>query len=265
MDQPMGDARLLLVHIRHMNRMFWREPLAAFFTMAFPVMFLVLFGFIFGSGEVRGVPYTQFFTPAIAVFAAATATFTNLTIGVAITRDEGILKRVRGTPAPPLLHMSGRVLSAVWTAFLAIVLMFTLGWALFDFTVVWRNVPSALLVFAAAAATFSAMGLAVCSLVKTGTTAPAVANGIILPMAFLSDIFIPLDAAPSWLQVIGDVFPLKHFGALLGRAFTPSAVADAMNAGPVLAWERFGVMAAWLLVSMFIAIRFFRWEPRGGG
>ena len=261
----MGDLRLLAVHVRHMNRMFWREPLAAFFTMAFPVMFLVLFGFIFGDSEVRGVRYTQFFTPAIAVFAAATATFTNLVIGTAITRDLGVLKRVRGTPAPPWLHMSGRILSAVWTAFLAIALMFALGWALFDFTVVWGNTPAALLVFAAAAATFSAMGLAVCSLVKTGTTAPAVANGIILPMAFLSDIFIPLDDAPSWLQAVGDVFPLKHFGALFGRAFTPPEVAASIGAGPVLAWERLGVMAAWLLASMLIAVKFFRWEPRGGG
>ena len=259
----MGDLRLVLVHIRHTNRIFWREPLAAFFTMAFPVMFLVLFGVIF-DGEVRGVSFAQFFTPAIAVFAAATATFTNLAIGTAITRDEGILKRVRGTPVPPWIYMSGRILSAVWTAFLAIVLMFALGWILFDFVVVWRNVPAALLVFSVAVATFSALGLAVCSLVKTGTTAPAVANGIILPMAFLSDIFIPLEDAPSWLLVVGDVFPLKHFAAMFGRAFTPPEAAAFMDAGPVLAWDRFAVMAAWLLAGIFITMVFFRWEPRGG-
>lgn len=260
----MSDSALLWRHIRHANRVFWREPLAAFFTMAFPLMFLLLFGFIFeDTSWVTGLSFAQFFTPSIAVFAAATATFTNLAIGMSILRDEGVLKRARSTPVPPWLYMSGKILSSVWTAFLAIVIMFALGWLLFDFVVVWENVPVSLLVFAVGTATMSAMGLAVCSLVKTGTTAPAVANAIILPMAFLSGIFISLENAPRWLVVLGDILPLKHFAALFGRAFTPAEAVTVLYEGPVLGWERLAVMASWFLLSLFLALRFFRWEPRG--
>ena len=260
----MSAAALLWGQIRHANRVFWREPLAAFFTMVFPLMFLLLFGFIFSdSAWVSGLSFAQFFTPAIAVFAAATATFTNLAIGMSILRDEGVLKRARSTPIPPWLYMSGKILSSVWTAFLAIVIMFVLGWLLFDFVVVWPNAPTALLVFAVGTATMSAMGLAVCALVKTGTTAPAVANAIILPMAFLSGIFIPLEDAPGWLLVIGDIMPLKHFAALFGRALTPPEAVSFMNLGPILGWERIAVMLGWFLLSLILALRFFRWEPRG--
>lgn len=260
----MSAAALLWRQIRHANRVFWREPLAAFFTMAFPLMFLLLFGFIFGDTSwVSGLTFIQFFTPAIAVFAAATATFTNLAIGMSISRDEGILKRARSTPIPPWIYMSGRILSSVWTAFVAIVIMFTLSWILFDFVVVWGNVPIALLVFAVGTATMSALGLAVCAMVKTGTSAPAVANAIILPMAFLSGIFISPEDTPSWLLVIGDVLPLKHFAALFGRAFTPAEAANLLEQGPILGWDRIAVMAGWCLLCLFLSLRFFRWEPRG--
>lgn len=260
----MSAAALLWRQIRHANRVFWREPLAAFFTMAFPLMFLLLFGFIFGDASwQRGLSFAQFFTPSIAVFAAATATFTNLAIGMSISRDEGILKRARSTPIPPWIYMSGRILSSVWTAFVAIVIMFTFGWLLFDFVVLWENFPVALLVFAVGTATMSAMGLAVCALVKTGTSAPAVANAIILPMAFLSGIFVPLENAPRWLVVIGDILPLKPFAALFVRAFTPAEAAEFLKLGPVLGWERIAVMAGWCLLFLLLALRFFRWEPRG--
>ena len=95
----------LLVHqVRYQNRVFWRSPMAAFFTLVFPLMFLLVFVSVFGNGMISalGVPMAQFYAPSLGVYGAITAAYTNLAIMTVTRRDEGILKRVRGTPLPPL-------------------------------------------------------------------------------------------------------------------------------------------------------------------
>ena len=105
---------LVWQQIRYQNKIFWRSPISAFFTIVLPLMFLIVFVTLFGSEEIGGSGLTtaQFYAPALAVFGAVSATYTNLGIGTAISRDEGILKRVRGTPLPPWIYMAGRVGSA---------------------------------------------------------------------------------------------------------------------------------------------------------
>jgi ABC-2 type transport system permease protein len=101
---------------------------------------------------------------------------------------------------------------------------------------------------------FSALGLATTALVPNADAAPAVVNAIILPLLFLSGIFIPLEGAPQWMIVFGDIFPVKHFAeAMLGSFY-----------GPPLAFEWVDVLvvAAWGVVGLAVAIRFFSWEPR---
>ena len=249
---------LIWIQIRNANRLFWRTPIAAFFTLALPVIFLVLFSVIFGSEDLAGgYSFAQFFAPAMAVFSAVSSTFTNLAVKTAISRDQGILKRIRGTPLPPWIYMAGAIGSGVWIAVLSVVLMLVLGWAFFGFQMIWDNVGLAALVFVVGSATFSSLGLAVCAIVKNGDSAPAVANGFFLPMAFISGIFIPLDDAPRWLVVLGDIFPLKHFAGPFGDAFDP------LHAGSVVGWENLAIMVAWLLIGVLIVTRFFHWEPHG--
>jgi ABC-2 type transport system permease protein len=249
---------LLWRQIRSQNRTFWRTPVAAFFTLALPVFFLVLFSVIFGSDEIAdGYRFSQFFAPAMAVFASVSATFTSLSIGTALARDQGILKRVRGTPLPPWVYMAGRIGSGVWIAMISVVVMFAVGWAFFGFVLIWSDFGVAVLVFILGMATFSALGLSVCALVKNGDSVPAVANAVFLPMAFISGIFIPLEDAPPWLVLLGDIFPLKHFAEPFGAAFDPFSDA------PVLAWENLAVMGVWLALGLLITTRFFSWDPRG--
>ena len=258
MSAPPSNLSLVWVQIRSTNRMFWRTPVAAFFTLALPVIFLVLFSVIFGDDVGGGYSFAQFFAPAMAVFAAVSSTFTNLVIRIAYSRELGILKRVRGTPLPPWIYMSGTIGSGVWIAILSVGLMFLVGWAFFGFEMYWENFGLAVLVFVVGIATFSALGLAVCSVIKNADASPAVANGVFLPMAFISGIFIPLDDAPMWLVILGDIFPLKHFVGPFGDAFNP------LHTGQILGWENVAVMGAWLVAGVVITIRFFSWDPRQG-
>ena len=117
----MRSLRLLSHQVKAQNRFFWRVPVGAFFTLMLPVIMLVLFVALFGNdlGDTGGPEDTsaaQFYTPALAVFAVGSATYTNIAINVSTRREEGILRRVRGTPLPPWIYIAGVILSAVWYA-----------------------------------------------------------------------------------------------------------------------------------------------------
>ncbi|MBI5157395.1 MAG: ABC transporter permease [Acidimicrobiia bacterium] len=259
-----ATAVLTWQQVRYQNRLFWRTPVAAFFTIAFPLMFLLLFSVIFGTGTFeitgRGVySVAQFYAPALAVFAAASATYTNIGVGTAISRDEGILKRFRGTPLPAWTYMAGLIGSGVWIAFIATLVMMSVGIVFFDVNIEVAKLPAALLTFITGTACFAALGLALAAASPTGDSAPAMANATILPLAFLSDVFIAIDDPPEWLTAVGNFFPLRHFVQAFQDAFHP------LTESPAFRWEHLGVMATWAVVGTLLALKFFTWEPREGG
>jgi len=254
--------RLLYDQVRYQNRLFWREPMAAFFTLFFPLMFLILFNLLFSGDPMtiagRG-PFTvtQFFAPSLAAFAAASATYTNIGIGTAINRDEGILKRFRGTPLPPWVYMVGRVLSGVWVAAIAVVIMIGIGAVVYGLNVYPGRLPAVALAFVVGAGSFAALGLALAALAPSGDSAPAIANATILPIAFISDVFIPVSDPPPWLTTLGNIFPLKHFAHALQDGFNPFTTSNAPE------WTNIGVMVLWGVIGLAVALKFFVWEPKG--
>ncbi len=255
--------RLTASQVRYQNRIFWRTPIAAVFTLAFPLLFLVLFNLLFeGTIHITGrAPLTvvQFYAPSLAVFAAASATYTNLAVGTAIARDEGILKRFRGTPLPSWSYLAGRVGSATWIAALAVVVMLGIGVTVYGLEVRAATLPAAAVTFVVGVACFASLGVAVAGIAKSGDAAPALANFTILPLAFISDVFIPLEAPPQWLATVADVFPLKHFARAFQDAFSPATV------GAGFRWGSLAVMAVWTAVGLVVAARTFGWEPRASG
>lgn len=245
---------------RAQNKVFLRNPFSAFFSLAFPLMFLLLFGSLMGNqvvDQANGLRMAQFLTPSILVFAVVSTSYTNLATAVAISRDEGILKRVRGTPMPPAGYLTARIASAAWFAFIAGALQVLAGVLLFDVQIVWRLLPAALVTFVVAVTCFCALGVAVAAVTPNGEAAPAVANFTILPVLFISGVFFPLDDAPGWLQTLGSVFPVKHFVDPMQDAFNP------FLEGSGFRWADLGVMALWAAVGVFFAVWKFRWEPRG--
>ncbi len=264
------DFRLILQQIKYHNRIFWRTPVGAFFTLDFPLMFLLLFTAIFGNDEIEelGVTTAQFYAPALAVFGAASATYTNLTITTAIARDLGFLKKVRGTPLPPWIYIVGRVGSAVWLALLSGALMMSVGVIFFGVEIIGRTFLAALISFLLGAGAFAALGLMLAALVSSGDAAPAVANATLLPIAFISDVFIVNANPPAWIEFAGNLFPLKHFVAAFGDAFNPGLTGSGFSwsggAGEYAIGVHLAVMAAWGVGGAILALRFFTWEPRGG-
>lgn len=256
-----GAARLLWEQTGYQNKLFWRSPVSAFFTLIFPAFLLVLFTLLFGNEPLGdlGITTAQFYAPALAVFGAVSATYTNIAIGTAIARDEGILKRIRGTPLPPWIYLGGRIGSGVYIAAIAVLLMMGAGALLYGVDVIPRTLPAVIVTFLVGVGTFAALGLLVAAVAPSGESAPAIANATLLPLAFISDIFIATEqGAPGWLTRVADIFPLRHFAVAFADGFDPTL------RGAQFHWDHLGVMALWGIGATLLAIRLFRWEPQGG-
>lgn len=265
-DRP-STLNLLWGQVRYQNRIFWRTPISAFFTLVFPLMFLIVFGLVFGAEEISesGLTVAQFYAPALAVFGAVSATYTNLAISTAIARDEGILKRVRGTPLPPWCYIAGRVGSAVYMAGISVGIMLAVGVAFYGLQIYGAAVPALVITFLVGVATFATLGLLMAALAPSGDAAPAIANATLLPLAFFSDIFIvTTDDTPAWIARFADVFPLRHFATAFVDGFEPIFVSQQQSWLDHIHWEDLGVMVLWLAATAVLTLRYFTWEPRAG-
>ena len=124
-----SNLALVAGQFQYSNRSYWRTPIAAFFTLIFPTSFLVVICAIAGNEVIddrSGVRVAQFLTPVFAVFGVCMASFVSLALGVAYSRQAGVLKRLRTTPLPPWAHLAGRLLTAVFVSLVAVVLVTSL-------------------------------------------------------------------------------------------------------------------------------------------
>jgi ABC-2 type transport system permease protein len=250
---------MALRQARYTNKEFWRNSAAAFFTFAFPLMFLVLFGVLFGGGTIhlspaRSVSVREFYVPAIAAFSVITACYTNIAMTVTVQRDQGTLKRLHGTPLPSWAYMLGRILHSVFIAAILVAICMGFGAIFFGAAIPTSTMPAFLLTLVAGAACFTALGLAVASFIPNADSASAIVNGTILPLLFISDVFIPMQNPPAWIATIAKIFPVEHFAVAMQASYFD--VSPALRTGDLL------VMAAWGVAGGVLAARYFSWEPR---
>jgi ABC-2 type transport system permease protein len=252
--------RLTAVQFRYVNKAFWRNPASAFFTFAFPLMFLVIFTALLGHSSVRlgtrTINTSTYYVASMACFAAITACFNNIAISISFQRQEGVLKRTNGTPLPAASFLGARVLHAVFVAVLLVVITAAFGRVVYQ-----ASIPTGLtlarfaLVVLVGSAAFCALGLALTAAIPNADAGAAIVNAVILPLQFLSGIFIPFgNNTPGWVLWIAKVFPVRHFVLGMQAAFL----------GTPFSWTDVVIVAAWGLLGLLAAIRFFSWEPRKG-
>lgn len=244
----MSAAATTLRQFRYNNKAFWRNPAAAFFTFVFPLMFLVIFNALFGNAE--------FFVPGIAAFAIVSTTYTNMAMSLTFLREEGVLKRVRGTPLPPSLFLAGRVLHGVFLAYVLVAIIAVFGRLLYDVDLPTTTLPAFLLAIGVEGAAFCALGLAITAVIPNTDAAPAIVNAFVIPAAFISNVWTPSDGAPAWLQAIGDFLPLKHAVETMKCSFLPDGCTSAYQ------WDDLGIVVTWGVFGLVVAVMRFRWEPR---
>lgn len=253
-------ARQLRSQVGYDLLAFRRNPAATFFTVVLPLIFLLLFTSIFGNEVLEGrggLRAATFYVPGILALAIISATMVNLAMMTVTRREDGVLKRVRGTPLQPWIFVlalatASLVITAVMTA-----LVILIGRVLFDVSLPARGVPGLLVTVLVAAIAFSAMGLALSVIIPSVEAAPAITNAVVLPLYFISDVFIVTDSTPRFLRIIGDLFPVRHLTQALVRSFDPN------TAGMSLQWSHWAVIGVWGVVAGTVVARRFRWTPWG--
>jgi ABC-2 type transport system permease protein len=254
-----GNITLALRQIRFENKSFWRNPAAAFFTFAFPLIFLVLFNLLFGDTTYRLSPtkvvtLRTFYVPAIAAFSVITACYTNVAMSLTFSREQGVLKRKRGTPLPAWGYLVGKIAHSVLVALLLVGIVTAAGKIFYDVSLATETLPAFIVTVLAGALTFPALGIAITSFVPNADAAPPVINATILPLLFVSGIFIPLNNAPAWLLHVANFFPIRHFAEAMKFSFTGTGGGNGFH------WGDLGIMAIWAVVGALVAVRFFKWE-----
>jgi ABC-2 type transport system permease protein len=247
-----GSAVLMLEQVRHANQTLWRLPSSAFFSVAFPVLFTMMVPYAFGDPVIDGVPFARLVTPAMAVFGVVVTAFINVPENVAIARERGVLKRLRGTPLPASAYLLGRLVSIVWIGSLTVAGVFAAGWLVHDVTVAWGSVLPLAIALLVGAVAFAGLGLAVVALVSDAGAVPAVALGLFLPVAFFSDLLAFGIRMPTVLSDLGWIFPLKHLVHAVDAAFASGTIAVG----------HLGIVVLWGMLGALIAVRRFRWAPR---
>jgi ABC-2 type transport system permease protein len=248
-------GRMFLAQVRYQNRLLRRSPMSAFSTLVLPVLILLAVTLLNENRALDsrgGIAYGQFFAPAMVAFAVMVAGYVNVLTGVSLARDQGVLKRMRGTPLPSWIYFAGRLASTGLVAAVASVVIVAAGVVAYDVVVPWAALPTIALTLVAGILSFAALGLAAAALIRSGQSAMAVAWGTLLPLLFISDVFLPLDAGPAWLAALGSAFPPRHLALALQTAFNTEIGSAAV------AWEHVAVMLAWAVVALAVAFPLLR-------
>jgi ABC-2 type transport system permease protein len=253
---------LVLHQFRYDQKAFWRNPAAVFFTVMFPVVLLLIFATVFGDQTVDvrgGIETTTYYVPAIITLAVISATMQSLAMSLVIAREDGRLKRGRGTPMPPWVFISGRIGNSIVVALLMLALLALIGDVLYGVAIPWERLPAIVFTLAVGAAAFCCLGIALTAAIPSQDAAAPIVNALLLPLYFLSGVFIPDDQLPSGVIHFADFFPIRHFFEAFFEAYVPAGG----GGGGSVSWDNLAIVAIWGVAGLLLAVRFFRWAPRG--
>jgi ABC-2 type transport system permease protein len=256
-----SGLRLVAHQFRYDQKAFWRNPAAVFFTVGFPVILLLIFATVFGDQtiDVRGgIETTAYYVPAIITVAVISATMQSLAMTLVIAREDGRLKRGRGTPMPAWVFIAGRVGNSIVVALLMLALIAALGRVLYGVDIPWGQLPEIVVVLVVGSAAFCCLGIALTAAIPSQDAAAPIVNALLLPLYFLSGVFIPEDELPDGVVSFANHFPVRDFFEAFFDAYMPA------GGGSGIDWGNLAVVAIWGIAGLLLAIRFFRWTPRGG-
>jgi ABC-2 type transport system permease protein len=249
------ELALVAWQVRYEQRGFWRNRRRAMFSFAFPLMFLLIFGSLDSGAHLKdrgNLPFIDFFVPGIIAYAVMVIGFSNVATSIANLREMGIIKRMRATPMPWASYLAGITLSMVITVLASVLVLLVVGIVLMGAQVFTATLPGLLVTVVLGTACFTTLGIAVSRLIGNPDSGMPVLMFITLPMSFVSEVFFPLEGAPSWLKSIADVFPLRPLSNALQAAFDPR------THGAGLVGHDLRTLAIWTVIGCFLMVRTMR-------
>ncbi len=266
-----GTLGLSLARTTIELKTFFRERDAVIFIFAYPVIMLAIFATVFADqsidlGDGNVLDFGSYFLPGMVATGLLLTSFQNLAISISSERDDGSLKRLRGTPMPPAAYFLGKVGSVLVTSLVQMALLFAVARVVFDIALPdaagWATFAW---VFALGTASGAVCGVAFSSVPRSGRSASAVVTPVVLVLQFVSGVFFAFPDLPGWMQQVAALFPLKWMAQGMRSVFLPDA-AKAME--PAGSWE-LGmvalVLAAYLAIGLVVGVKTFRWRRRDDG
>ena len=246
----MSDTALAWRQYRLERKMFWRNPTAAFFSFVLPLIFLFLFGAVFSGNQAN----LNVLIPGIAGLSVMATTFNALATQMTFLREQGVLKRVRGTPLPGTSYLSGIIGSAATNAVIQILIIIVAGKLFFGLG--WPKNWAELAIFTVlGVACFASMGVAFSHVIPNFEAAPAYTNLVFLPMIFISGVFFDVDNVPTFLRDIANALPLVHvINGISAALVTGAPLTDHLS--------DLAVVGVWTLACVILAVRGFSWSAR---
>jgi ABC-2 type transport system permease protein len=244
---------------------FLRDRTSVIFTFLFPAMLLLLFGTIFGdSYEGTGVSASQVYASSMLAYGILTTGFVTMGSGLAMDREDGTLKRLRGTPLPVVSYLMGKLFLVLVLAVAEAALIILVGVLVFDMplpdashwlTFAWLFLLSVIVC--------TLLGVAVSSIVKHARSAGAILNVPVVFLQFISGVFInPITQLPAWLVTIASIFPIKWMAQGFRYVFLPDSMKVYEPAGE---WELGRValvLGAWCVIGLVLCLATFRWTEK---
>jgi ABC-2 type transport system permease protein len=235
-------------------KLFLREPIGAFFTLAFPLMMLFLFGSIYGNkpqAMFGGQGTIDISIPAYTAMIIATTGLMSITITMAAYRENGVLRRLRTTPISPLVVLAAQVIVLFLMTTLGMILLIIAGKLVYHIRFE-GNPLSVLAGFILCSLSFFALGFVLAGLMPTARTAQVVGMVLLYPMLFLSGAGFPRELLPEAIKKISTFLPLTYVVNLLRGLWIGEAWGIHLL--------DIGVLAGILVVGVVISTFTFRWE-----
>lgn len=234
------------------TKLFIREPMAAFFTLIFPLFVLVLFGGIYGNEPTEffgGYGSVDISVPGYIGMIIGTIGLVGLPVSIASYREQGILRRLRATPVHPAIILGGQLLVQFGMAILGAIILIGAGRLLYNLQ--FPQMPLAVIpAIILASISFFAVSFVLAGLLKSPRAAQAAGMALFFPMLFLSGGSMPREILPESMQRIGEFLPLTHVVELIKDLW----FGVGWNGTAVL------ILVSMFIAGLFISTRTFQWE-----
>ncbi len=236
------------------TKLFLREPMAAFFTLVFPLMILFFFGSIYGNEPTPffgGYGSVDVSVPAYTAMIIATSGLLGLSIVISSYRERGILRRLKATPLRPHTILSAQVIVIFAMTAVGMAMLILFGKLFYDlrFAGSLFNVAVA---FTLGSISFFALGFVIAGLMPTARTAQVVSMVLFYPMLFLSGAAIPSEVMPETIRQYAKALPLTHVVSLLRGLWIGESWGQHLT--------EVGVLVAMTVIGVMITAKTFRWE-----
>jgi len=235
-------------------KLFLREPEAAFFTLAFPLVMLFIFGGIYGNEPTPffgGRGTVDMSTPAYMAMIIGTTGLLSIAIHIANYRERGILRRYRATPLHPTTILTSQVAVNFIMTLLGALLLVIAAKLIYNLRFE-GNILSVLAGFTLSTLSFLSVGFLLASLAPTARAANIVGMVIFYPNLFLSGATIPKEVFPETINLVSRALPLTYVVRLLQGLWFGEAWGEHLI--------EVAVLVVMLIVGVAVSVRTFRWE-----